>query len=58
MIAASSSLKGGVFMPKIIPIEDLKKTRELSELCRNAKEPIFVVKNGYPMFNKSKKNIQ
>ena len=34
-------------MPQIIPIRDLKKTSELSELCKNAKEPIFVTKNGY-----------
>lgn len=34
-------------MPQIIPIKDLKKTSELSELCRNAKEPVFITKNGY-----------
>jgi len=34
-------------MPQIIPIKDLKKTSELSELCRHAKEPVFVTKNGY-----------
>jgi len=34
-------------MPQIIPIRDLKKTSEVSELCRNAKEPVFVTKNGY-----------
>lgn len=34
-------------MPQIIPIRDLKKTSELSELCRNAKEPVFITKNGY-----------
>jgi hypothetical protein len=34
-------------MPQIIPIRDLKKTSELSELCRQSKEPVFVTKNGY-----------
>lgn len=34
-------------MPQIIPIKDLKKTSELSELCRNANEPVFITKNGY-----------
>ena len=34
-------------MPHIIPIRDLKKTSELSKLCREAKEPVFITKNGY-----------
>lgn len=34
-------------MPQIIPIRDLKKTSELSEMCRNVKEPVFITKNGY-----------
>ncbi|MDR1397761.1 MAG: type II toxin-antitoxin system Phd/YefM family antitoxin [Desulfarculales bacterium] len=34
-------------MPQIIPIRDLKKTSEISELCRKAKQPIFITKNGY-----------
>ena len=34
-------------MPPIIPIRDLKKTSELSELCRQANEPVFITKNGY-----------
>jgi len=34
-------------MPQIIPIRDLKKTSELSELCRKLKEPVFITKNGY-----------
>ena len=34
-------------MPHIIPIRDLKKTSELSELCRSSNEPVFVTKNGY-----------
>ena len=34
-------------MPLIIPIKDLKNTSEISELCKNAGEPIFITKNGY-----------
>ena len=34
-------------MPQIIPVRDLKKTSELSEMCRNAQEPVFITKNGY-----------
>ena len=34
-------------MPQIIPIRDLKKTSELSQMCKNATEPIFITKNGY-----------
>jgi PHD/YefM family antitoxin component YafN of YafNO toxin-antitoxin module len=34
-------------MPKIIPIRDLKNTSEISQMCREANEPIYVTKNGY-----------
>jgi len=34
-------------MPKIIPIRDLKKTSEISQMCHESDEPIFVTKNGY-----------
>jgi hypothetical protein len=34
-------------LPQIIPIKDLKKTSELSEMCRQSKEPVFITKNGY-----------
>lgn len=34
-------------MPQIIPIKDLKKTSELSEMCRQSQEPVFITKNGY-----------
>ncbi|MDR0898360.1 MAG: type II toxin-antitoxin system Phd/YefM family antitoxin [Oscillospiraceae bacterium] len=34
-------------MPQIIPIRDLKKTSEVSQLCHSVSEPIFVTKNGY-----------
>ena len=34
-------------MPQIIPIRDLKNTSEISALCHQTDEPIFVTKNGY-----------
>lgn len=34
-------------MPLIIPIKELKDTNRISEMCRKAREPIFVTKNGY-----------
>lgn len=34
-------------MPQIIPIKDLKNTSEISELCHNSEEPIYITKNGY-----------
>ena len=34
-------------MPCIIPIRDLRNTSELSQMCKETKEPIFVTKNGY-----------
>jgi len=34
-------------MPQIIPINALKNTSAISELCRTVGEPIFVTKNGY-----------
>ena len=34
-------------MPQCIPIRDLKNTSEISQLCHQAKEPIYVTKNGY-----------
>ena len=34
-------------MPRIIPIRNLKNTNEISRICHNADEPIFVTKNGY-----------
>jgi PHD/YefM family antitoxin component YafN of YafNO toxin-antitoxin module len=34
-------------MPQIIPIRDLKNTSEISELCHQSEEPVFVTKNGY-----------
>lgn len=34
-------------MPKIIPIRDLKNTSEISQMCQETNEPIYVTKNGY-----------
>lgn len=34
-------------MPQIIPIRDLKNTSEISSLCHNTDEPVFITKNGY-----------
>ncbi|MDO4977043.1 MAG: type II toxin-antitoxin system Phd/YefM family antitoxin [Eubacteriales bacterium] len=34
-------------MPTIIPIRDLRKTSEISELAHKKQEPIFITKNGY-----------
>ena len=34
-------------MPKIIPIEDLRNTSKISEMCKESDEPVFVTKNGY-----------
>lgn len=34
-------------MPQIIPIKDLKRTSEISDMCHNTSEPIYVTKNGY-----------
>ena len=34
-------------MPQIIPIRDLKNTSEVSQMCKESAEPIFVTKNGY-----------
>lgn len=34
-------------MPKIRPIRDLRDTTKISKLCYEAKEPIYITKNGY-----------
>ena len=34
-------------MPQIRPIRDLKNTTEISNLCHESREPIFITKNGY-----------
>lgn len=34
-------------MPQIIPIRDLRNTTEISNLCHQTSDPVFVTKNGY-----------
>jgi len=34
-------------MPQIRPITDLRNTMEISEVCHQSHEPIFITKNGY-----------
>lgn len=34
-------------MQQCIPIRDLKNTSEISQMCKNSNEPIFITKNGY-----------
>lgn len=34
-------------MPQIMPIKDLKNTSNISEICHNTDEPIYITKNGY-----------
>jgi len=34
-------------MAKIRPIKDLRNTIEISQLCHQTKEPVFITKNGY-----------
>lgn len=34
-------------MPTIIPIKELKNTANISRLCDEKEEPVFVTKNGY-----------
>ena len=34
-------------MPLIIPIKELRNTNEISRICHEKDEPIFVTKNGY-----------
>ncbi|WP_234028566.1 type II toxin-antitoxin system Phd/YefM family antitoxin [Lentibacillus sp. Marseille-P4043] len=38
---------GDDVMPEIRPIKDLRNTTEISELCHQLKEPLFITKNGY-----------
>lgn len=39
--------KGGVTMPVIRPITDLRNTNEISEICHKQQQPVFITKNGY-----------
>ena len=40
-------MQGDDFMPQIIPIRDLKNTTQISDICHETDEPVFVTKNGY-----------
>ena len=41
------SIEGGLTMPTIIPIKELKNTSTISDICHSVNEPIFITKNGY-----------
>ena len=45
-IKAYNNIVGGVNM-QIIPIRDLKNTSEISQMCKESDEPIYITKNGY-----------
>ena len=34
-------------MPEIRPIKDLRDTNEISKLCHERNEPVYITKNGY-----------
>ena len=34
-------------MPQIRPIKDLRNINEISEICHQSEEPVFITKNGY-----------
>ncbi len=34
-------------VPKIIPINELKNTSKVSQICKESDEPVVVTKNGY-----------
>ncbi len=34
-------------IPKIVPINELKNTAKISQVCRESNSPIVVTKNGY-----------
>lgn len=34
-------------MPEIRPIRDLRNTTEISKLCHETGEPVYITKNGY-----------
>jgi len=34
-------------MPQIIPINTLKNTGQISQMCHQTNEPVFITKNGY-----------
>ncbi len=34
-------------MPQIVPIKELRNTNEISKLCHESAEPLFITKQGY-----------
>mgnify|MGYP003292617813 FL=1 len=34
-------------MPTILPIKELKNTANISQMCAESSEPIYITKNGY-----------
>ena len=36
-----------VYIPRIIPIRDLKNTTEISKMCNESPELVYITKNGY-----------
>lgn len=40
-------LCGGIHMPEIRPIKDLRNTNEISRVCHESNEPVYITKNGY-----------
>ena len=46
-IITAEHSKGVSNMPQIRPITDLRNTTEISEICHQCEEPIFITKNGY-----------
>lgn len=34
-------------MPQILPIKDLRNTTEISRICHEKREPVFITKQGY-----------
>ena len=34
-------------MPEIRPIKDLRNTNEISKLCHEQNEPVYITRNGY-----------
>jgi len=38
---------GEIHMPEIRPIKDLRNTNEISKLCHEQNEPVYITKNGY-----------
>ena len=39
--------QGGLFMPRVIPIQDLQDTAAISRMCNESLEPIYITKNAY-----------